>query len=173
MSAICSPPRRKFEKARVVQELRDELWNRILSFKWVDPSPFPEFSDLLITQTMDQLRDWIDDLRYHRKSEHTVRKESGMTHKRLVKNYRELMTLKAKLEVKRNEFVEANLRLVVKIANRYRNQAVNIADLIQEGNLGLIRAVEKFTGPKASSSPATPPGGYIRPSSGRSRKRAS
>jgi len=33
---------------------------------------------------------------------------------------------------------------VVKIANRYRNQVVSVADLIQEGNLGLIRAVEKF-----------------------------
>ena len=110
---------------------------------------------------MDQLRDWIHStLRYHRKSEHTVRKESGMTHKRLVKNYRELMTLKAKLEVKRNEFVEANLSLVVKIANRYRNRRLtSLSDLIQEGNLGLIRAVEKFDWTEASSSPATPPGG--------------
>ena len=135
-------PNEEVERAREVQILRDELWGRILGFKFVDPSPYPEFSDLLISETVAQLGAWLDDLKHHRKSEHMVRKESGLTRKRLQKNYRELVTLKAKLEERRNVFVEANLRLVVKIANRYRNQAVNIADLIQEGNLGLIRAVE-------------------------------
>ncbi|EAU55546.1 sigma-70 family RNA polymerase sigma factor [Mariprofundus ferrooxydans] len=40
--------------------------------------------------------------------------------------------------------VQANLRLVVKISRRYMNRGVALADLIEEGNLGLIRAVEKF-----------------------------
>lgn len=42
------------------------------------------------------------------------------------------------------QFVEANLRLVVKLAGRYTNRGVALFDLIQEGNIGLIRAVERF-----------------------------
>src|SRR6266542_1950450 len=41
-------------------------------------------------------------------------------------------------------FIEANLRLVVSIANRYRTSGLNFLDLVQEGNLGLMHAVDKF-----------------------------
>jgi RNA polymerase nonessential primary-like sigma factor len=44
----------------------------------------------------------------------------------------------------RKRMIESNLRLVVKIARRYINRGLSLLDLIEEGNLGLIRAVEKF-----------------------------
>ena len=44
----------------------------------------------------------------------------------------------------RRRMIESNLRLVVKIARRYSNRGLPLLDLVEEGNLGLIRAVEKF-----------------------------
>ena len=44
----------------------------------------------------------------------------------------------------RNKMIESNLRLAVKIAKQYRHRGLKFLDLIEEGNLGLIRAVEKY-----------------------------
>lgn len=52
--------------------------------------------------------------------------------------------LQAGDKLARKKMIEANLRLVVKIAHRYRNRGLSLSDLIEEGNLGLIHAVEKF-----------------------------
>lgn len=48
------------------------------------------------------------------------------------------------IESARKRMIESNLRLVVKIARRYLNRGMSLLDLIEEGNLGLIHAVEKF-----------------------------
>ena len=48
------------------------------------------------------------------------------------------------VESARKRMIESNLRLVVKISRRYVNRGLSLLDLIEEGNLGLIRAVEKF-----------------------------
>ncbi|MGH8891303.1 MAG: sigma-70 family RNA polymerase sigma factor [Acidothermaceae bacterium] len=57
---------------------------------------------------------------------------------------RELELIKADGERAKAHMLEANLRLVVSVAKRYSNRGMSFLDVVQEGNLGLIRAVEKF-----------------------------
>jgi len=64
----------------------------------------------------------------------------GLTPQRRSALHRDL----AAAEVARRTFIQSNLRLVVSIAKRYQGTGMTLLDLIQEGNLGLMRAVEKF-----------------------------
>ena len=62
-------------------------------------------------------------------------------------------------EAAKRRLIESNLRLVMSIARNYTRADVPLLDLIQEGNLGLIRAVERFDYRWGSASRPTPPGG--------------
>ena len=82
--------------------------------------------------------------RHLRRKVSCVEAECGLSSVQLKEALRAIEAGEARAKQAKNELIKANLRLVISIAKRYVNRGLQFLDLIQEGNMGLMRAVDKF-----------------------------
>jgi RNA polymerase primary sigma factor len=94
-----------------------------------------------VKQTSEALKQRLNK---YRAEEKIYRQETGLTASDLRKVLRDVSRGEKIQKHAENKLIEANLRLVVSIAKNYVNRGLSLSDLIQEGNLGLMRAVQKF-----------------------------
>jgi len=90
------------------------------------------------------LRECKDEIIRHQKRLKNIEKVSHLTIHEIKEINRKMSIGEAKARRAKKEMIEANLRLVISIAKKYTNRGLQFLDLIQEGNIGLMKAVDKF-----------------------------
>ncbi|ANF16870.1 RNA polymerase sigma factor RpoD [Buchnera aphidicola (Schlechtendalia chinensis)] len=125
----CKIPRYLFFKLFLEQNLR-KIWTKLSKYKkqpWFEKfkETKKEF-DIIIKKLTN------------------IERRTGLTIKQVKDINKKISIGEAKAKRAKKEMVEANLRLVISIAKKYTNRGLQFLDLIQEGNIGLMKAVDKF-----------------------------